>query len=102
MDIQKLRNGFGTAAGRTAQISAYNRICRDAAEEIERLRDALRRVKDRVTGEALPKWENTPNTGNSRRWIADECDIALGNVPLTPNVQIEGLAATGFGRSPES
>ena len=41
METQKLRAGFGSAAGRTAQISAYNRACIDAADEIDRLRAAL-------------------------------------------------------------
>ena len=53
-----------------------------AADEIDRLRNSLLRIKARCCGEAVPHWENTPATGNSRGWIADECDIALG---LTPN-----------------
>jgi hypothetical protein len=34
--------------------------------------------------EAMPNWENTPRTGDSRGWIADVCDIALEQ---TPNVK---------------
>jgi hypothetical protein len=49
--------------------------------ENDRLRAALRRVKERVCGEALPNWENTPRTGDSRGLIADVCDIALGQAP---------------------
>ena len=45
--------------------------------EIRKLRGALEAVKERVCGEAMPHWENTPRTGVSRGWIADVCDSAL-------------------------
>ena len=51
------------------------------------MRDTLARIKARCCGEASPNWENTPATGVSRGWIADECDIALGQ---TPNMELRG------------
>ena len=41
MDTKELRKGFGTAAGRKAQLGAYHGALVAAANEIDRLREAL-------------------------------------------------------------
>jgi hypothetical protein len=37
MDTAELRKGFGTAAGRPAQVAAYHKALNEAANEIDRL-----------------------------------------------------------------
>lgn len=39
--LARLRDGFGTAMGRPAQVDAYHAICREAIEAIRALRAAL-------------------------------------------------------------
>lgn len=41
---------------------------------------ALQRVKDHCAGDALSRWDNGMRTTNSRGFIMDVCDVALGNV----------------------
>lgn len=41
---------------------------------------ALEKIKGRVSGEALPNFENTERTGISRAWIADIIDITIAKV----------------------
>lgn len=60
MDTQALRKGFGTAAGKQAQLASYHRACNEAANEIDRLQctinirsapaltDVLERMRDRA------------------------------------------------------
>jgi len=68
-----------------ATVCDYPSLC--GADEsylqarIAQLEEALRNIKNRVCGEAMPNWENTERTGLSRGWIADEVDIALSTHP---------------------
>ena len=41
MDTAALRKGFGSAAGRPAQLAAYHNACNEAANEIDRLQTII-------------------------------------------------------------
>jgi hypothetical protein len=46
--------------------------------EISQLREALQRIKDHCAGDARPRWDKGLRTTNSRGFIMDVCDVALG------------------------
>lgn len=93
MDTKILRKGFGTAAGRSAQLAAYHQACIDAANEIDRLRSLIDSAPVAIMdtraalGICAPTEEDFPALyalqGKRVRLVADE----------SPNVELRGPTA---------
>lgn len=48
--IRRLRNGFGMARGRNAQLFGFQSVSIEAANELERVYDAIRALQKRCCG----------------------------------------------------
>lgn len=91
-EIERLRDesakwkGLADANARVAE--ACQRRSEKLRDDLEasqareaQLRDIVARIQNRCAGEALPRWENTVATGQSRTWILDHTNFAL-DIPV--------------------
>jgi hypothetical protein len=60
----------------------------------QELRKALKWIQEHCAGEAMPRWENTPRTGNSRGLILDQTNYALSLPDLSSSILAKRDAET--------
>lgn len=57
----------------------YRRARTEQAAEIAELKARLAEIKRIVCGEAKPRWDNSPQTTQTRGRIADVCELSTTN-----------------------